>query len=73
MHRMENVEDKGEQEEMRKAADEMLQDVLLNLPQRNHKNVQYIMNKLFKRENGWTSTGEFIYHGTTIKGSHMID
>ncbi|KAF0047744.1 hypothetical protein F2P81_001377 [Scophthalmus maximus] len=58
---------------MRKAADETLQDVLLNLPQRNHKNIRYIVNKLSKSENGWTSTGEFIYHGTTIKGSHMID
>ncbi|KAF0032065.1 hypothetical protein F2P81_016620 [Scophthalmus maximus] len=52
-HRVDNVEeDKGEQDEMRKAADETLQDVLLNLPQRNHKNVRYIMNKLSKSENG---------------------
>lgn len=50
-------------------------DVLKNVPQRNAKNVLYILDKMSKSKDvaSWTDSGEFVFKGRTIPDSHMLD
>ncbi|KAL1280073.1 hypothetical protein QQF64_014673, partial [Cirrhinus molitorella] len=55
--------------------DVVADDVLKNVPERNAKNARYILDKMSKTKNiaSWTESGEFVFKGTTIHGSHMLD
>lgn len=55
--------------------DAVVEDVLKNVPQRSVKNISYILDKMVKAKyvSSWTSSGEFVYKGRTIHGSHMCD
>ena len=53
--------------------DEAASDVITNLPLHDRKNALYIMQKLAANDVRWSSRGEFIYKGSVVKGSHMID
>lgn len=55
--------------------DVVADDVLKNIPQRNEKNVRYILDKMSKTKDiaSWTESGEFVFKGRTIPGSHMLD
>ncbi len=55
--------------------DFVVDDVLKNVPQRNAKNVRYILDKMSKSKDvaSWTDSGEFVFKGRTIPGSHMLD
>ncbi len=52
---------------------EAADEILTNLPPRDRKNIEYILKKLSQSNGGWNSKGEFVYRGTPVKGSHMID
>ena len=54
-------------------SEDMMGEVVKSLAPRDRKNAEYIMRKLTESDEGWTSKGEFIYKGTIVKGSHMID
>ncbi|MGL5902481.1 MAG: hypothetical protein ACRCZO_07300, partial [Cetobacterium sp.] len=55
--------------------DEIINEVLSNVPQRSLKNIKYIMDKMSKAKHlsSWTDSGEFVFKGKTIEGSHMLD
>jgi hypothetical protein len=50
-------------------------EILKNIPQRSVKNVRYILDKMSKTKDvtSWTESGEFVFKGRTIPGSHMLD
>ncbi len=45
------------------------------MPQRSLKNIKYILNKMSNAKNvcAWTDSGEFMFKGYVITGSHMLD
>ncbi len=55
--------------------DEIVDEILHNVPQRSLKNVKFILNKMSnaKHLSTWTNTGEFVFKGRVINGSHMLD
>ena len=55
--------------------DDFADEVLKNIPQRSVKNVRYILDKMSKTKDitSWTESGEFVFKGRTIPGSHMLD
>lgn len=53
--------------------DEIVQEVLANISARNKRNASYLMEKLLKAGAAWNDSGEFIFKGNTIKGSHIVD
>lgn len=55
--------------------DLIVDDILKNIPQRNEKNVRYILDKMSKSKDhaSWSESGEFMFKGKTIPGSHMLD
>lgn len=50
-------------------------EILKNIPQRSVKNVRYILDKMSKTKDitSWSESGEFVFKGRTIPGSHMLD
>ncbi len=55
--------------------DQIVDEILHNVPQRSLKNVKFILNKMSnaKQLSTWTNTGEFVFKGRVINGSHMLD
>ncbi|KAL0146560.1 hypothetical protein M9458_058191 [Cirrhinus mrigala] len=55
--------------------DQIVDEILSNVPQRSLKNIKYILNKMSnaKQLSSWTASGEFVYRGRVIHGSHMLD
>lgn len=55
--------------------DVVVDEVLKNVPQRSLKNIRYILDKMSKTKNiaSWTDSGEFVFKGRTIEGSHILD
>ncbi len=56
-----------------RTTNEAVDEILTNLPLRNCKNAEYIMKKLSRSDGGWNLKGDFVYKGTAVKGSYMID
>ena len=48
-------------------------EVMKNLPQRDRKNAQYIMQKLSEGGVKWNSRGELVRNGSAVNGSHIMD
>lgn len=55
--------------------DQLVNEILNNVPQRSLKNIKLILNKMSnaKQVSSWTNSGEFVYKGNVIVGSHMLD
>ncbi len=55
--------------------DQIVNEILNNVPQRSLKNVKYILDKMSnaKSLSSWTSSGEFVFKGHVISGSHVLD
>lgn len=55
--------------------DQIVNEILNNVPQRSLKNIKLILNKMSnaKQVSSWTTSGEFVYKGNVIVGSHMLD
>lgn len=55
--------------------DNVADDILKNVPKRSVKNVRYILDKMSKTRDvtSWVDSGEFVFKGRTIPGSHMFD
>ncbi len=55
--------------------DQIINEILNNVPQRSLKNIQFILNKMSnaKQLSSWTDSGEFVFKGHVITGSHMLD
>lgn len=55
--------------------DEIMNEVLNNVPQKSFKNIKYILNKMSNARHltSWNESGEFILKGRVISGSHMLD
>ncbi len=56
-------------------ADQIVNEILSNVPRRSLKNVKYILDKMSnaKHMSSWTSSGEFVFKGHVINGSHVLD
>ena len=54
-------------------SEDVKSEVIKNLPQRDRKNAQYIMQKLSEGGVDWNSRGEFVHKGNAVKGSHIMD
>ncbi len=55
--------------------DQIVTEILNNVPQRSLKNVKYILDKMSNAKplSSWTSSGEFVFKGHVISGSHVLD
>lgn len=53
--------------------DPVLKEILSRLPQRHHQNVEYILNKLSEGGGGWRADGAFVFKGSPVIGSHILD
>ncbi len=55
--------------------DQIVDEILHNVPQRSLKNVKFIFNKMSNAKQlcTWTDSGEFVFKGRVINGSHMLD
>lgn len=55
--------------------DEMFKEILNNVPSRSKKNAQYILEKMVSSWDiaSWSKTGEFVFNGVVIPGSHVFD
>lgn len=55
--------------------EDVLEDVLKQMPSRSRKNVEYLVSTIRKAKGaaGWNDQGELIINGSVIKGSHMFD
>ncbi len=55
--------------------DQIVNEILNNVPQRSLKNVKYILDKMSNAKplSSWTSSGEFVFKGHVISGSHVLD
>ncbi len=55
--------------------DQIVDEILHNVPQRSLKNVKFILNKMSnaKQMCTWTNSGEFVFKGRVINRSHMLD
>ncbi len=55
--------------------DQIVSEILNNVPQRSLKNVKYILDKMSNAKplSSWTSSGEFVFKGHVISGSHILD
>lgn len=55
--------------------DDLIADVLKNVPLKSVKNARYIMDKMSKAKevSSWNDSGEFVFKGVTIQGSHVLD
>jgi hypothetical protein len=55
--------------------DQIVNEILNNVPQRSLKNVKFILNKMSnaKQLSSWTDSGEFVFKGRVINGSHVLD
>ncbi len=55
--------------------DQILYEILHNVPQRSLKNVKFFLNKMSNAKQlcTWTDSGEFVFKGRVINGSHMLD
>lgn len=49
--------------------DATTRDVLKTLAQRDRKHAEYIIKKMPEK---WSSKGEFVHQGASLKGSHMM-
>ncbi len=65
---MASVEDDG-------AEEHVVDEVLKNVPSRSVKNSRYILDKMSKAKglSAWNESGEFVFRGKAIQGSHMVD
>lgn len=63
--------DDKDEAEMDAVADE----VMKNVPSRSVKNSRYILEKMTKAKDlsAWNTSGEFVFKGRPIPGSHMLD
>ncbi len=63
-----SVEDDG-------AEEHVVDEVLKNVPSRSVKNSRYILDKMSKAKglSAWNESGEFVFRGKAIQGSHMVD
>nr|DAC81396.1 TPA_asm: acintoc2 [Pimephales minnow adintovirus] len=57
------------------AVGNVVDEVLKNIPSRSVKNSRYILDKMSKAVglSGWNESGEFVFRGKVIHGSHMVD
>ncbi len=55
--------------------DQIVSEILNNVPQRSLKNVKYILDKMSNAKplSSWTASGEFVFKGHVISGSHVLD
>ncbi len=55
--------------------DQIVNEILNNVPQRSLKNIKLIWNKISNAKQlcTWTDSGEFVLKGHVIAGSHMLD
>ncbi len=55
--------------------DQIINEILNNVPQRSLKNIKFILNKISNAKQlcSWTDSGEFVFKGHVIDGSHMLD
>ncbi len=55
--------------------DKIVNGILHNVPQRSLKNFKLILNKMSNAKQlcTWTDSGEFVFKGRVINGSHMLD
>lgn len=53
----------------------VMDEVLKNVPSRSVKNSRYILDKMSKAKelSAWNESGEFVFRGKAVKGSHMLD
>lgn len=56
-------------------SEDVVAEVLKNIPSRSVKNSQYILDKMSKAKGlcTWNESGEFVFKGKPIPGSHMLD
>lgn len=55
--------------------EDVVAEVLKNVPARSVKNSRYILDKMSKAKgiSSWTESGEFVFRGKAVQGSHMVD
>ncbi len=55
--------------------DQIINEILHNVPQRSLKNIKFIFNKMSNAKQlcTWTDSGEFVFKGHVINGSHMLN
>lgn len=70
-HKVNSVETHGED----KPKDVVTSEVLKNVPTKRVKNSKYILDKMSKAKDltSWSESGEFVFKGKAIPGSHMLD
>lgn len=58
-----------------KAEETVVAEVLKNVPSRSVKNSRYILDKMSKAKglSSWNESGEFVFRGKVVQGSHMVD
>lgn len=58
-----------------KAEEAVVAEVLKNVPSRSVKNSRYILDKMSKAKglSSWNESGEFVFRGKAVQGSHMVD
>ena len=55
--------------------DALVVEILKNIPQRSKKNAQYILDKMLNSQDTatWSETGEFVFNGLIVPGTHIFD
>ena len=55
--------------------DVMVEEILRNIPMQRRKNAQYILEKMLNAQDTarWRETGEFVFNGSVIPGTHIFD
>ncbi len=56
-------------------SEDVVDEVLKNVPVRSMKNSRYILDKMSKAKglSAWNESGEFVFKGKAVPGSHMLD
>ncbi len=56
-------------------SEDVVDEVLKNVPSRSVKNTRYILDKMSKAKglSAWNESAEFVFKGKAVPGSHMVD